>query len=73
MGHLAFQQERIFLPPRIKRHGHIKAPVTANLHRVGGFDLFAGIQQGGTGVLFVGQNIAPDFHADKAFCRLRMS
>lgn len=70
MGHLPFQQERIFLFPRLKFHRHSESPVTADLHRIGGFDLLAGIQQGCTGVFFVGQHIAPDLHAGKAICRV---
>ena len=72
MGHLAFQQERIFLFPSGKLHGHSKAPVAADLHRFRAFDLLTGIQQGCTGVFFVGQHIAPDLHPGKAILRVRM-
>ena len=55
VGHLAFQQERIFLFPGRKLHGHSESPVAADLHRLGAFDLLAGVQQGGTGVFLVRQ------------------
>ena len=72
MGHLAFQQERIFLFPGRKLYGHSEAPVAADLHRLGAFDLLTGVQQGCTGVFFVGQYIAPDLHPGKAILRVRM-
>ena len=70
MGHLPFQQECIFLFPRLKFHRHSESTVTADLHRIGGFDLLTGIQQGCTGIFFVGQHIAPDLHTGKAICRV---
>ena len=72
VGHLAFQQERIFLFPSGKLHGHSKAPIAADLHRFGAFDLLTGVQQGCTGVFFVSQHIAPDLHSSKAILRVRM-
>lgn len=45
VGHLAFQQERIFLLSGGKFRRHGKAPVGATLHRLGAFDLLAGVQQ----------------------------
>ena len=45
VGHLSFQQERILLFPSGKFHGYGIAPVAADLHRIGGFDLLAGIQK----------------------------
>ena len=44
VGHLSFQQERILLFPSGKFHGYGIAPVAADLHRIGGFDLLAGIK-----------------------------
>ena len=73
MGHLAFQQEHILLPESVKRHRHGEAPVTAHRHRVGPFDLLAGVQQRRTGVLLVGEGVATDFHPGKAVLRVRMS
>ena len=73
MGHLAFQQEHILLPESVKRHRHSEALVTAHRHRVGPFDLLAGVQQRRTGVLLVGEGVATDFHPGKAVLRVRMS
>ena len=73
VGHLSFQQERILLFPSGKFHGYGIAPVAANLHRIGGFDLLAGIQKGCTGVLLIGQQIATDFHTSKTVLRVRVS
>ena len=72
MGHLSFQQERILLFPSGKFHGYGIAPVAADLHRIGGFDLLAGIQKGCTGVLLIGQQIATDFHTSKTVLRVRV-
>ena len=58
VGHLSFQQERILLFPCGKFHGYGIAPVAADLHRIGGFDLLAGIQKGCTGVLLIGQQVS---------------
>ena len=73
VGHLAFQQERIFLFPSGKFHGHGIAPVAADLHRIGGFDLLAGIQKGSTGVLLIGQQVSTDLHTGKAVLRVWVS
>ena len=73
MGHLSFQQERIFLFPSGKFHGHGIAPVAADLHRIGGFDLLAGIQKGCTGVLLIGQQVSTDLHTGKAVLRVWVS
>ena len=73
MGHLAFQQERIFLFPSGKFHRHGIAPIAADLHRIGGFDLLAGIQKGCTGVLLISQQISTDLHTGKAVLRVRVS
>ena len=70
VGHLSFQQERIFLFPSGKFHGHGIAPVATDLHRIGGFDLLAGIQKGSTGVLLIGQQVSTDLHTGKAICRV---
>ena len=70
MGHLAFQQEHILLPESVKRHRHGKAPVTAHRHRVGPFDLLAGVQQRGPGVFLVGEGVATDFHTREAVLRV---
>ena len=72
VGHLAFQQERIFLFPSVKLHRHSKAPITANRHRVGPLDLLAGVQQRRTGILLIGEGVATDFHAGKAVLRVRV-
>ena len=73
MGHLSFQQERILLFPCGKFHGHGITPVAADLHRIGGFDLLAGIQKGSTGVLLIGQQISTNLHTGKAVLRVRVS
>jgi hypothetical protein len=73
MGHLSFQQERIFLFPRFKFHQHSESTVTANLHRIGGFDLLAGIQKGCTGVLLIGQQVSTNLHTSKTVLRVRVS
>ena len=70
VGHLAFQLERIFLLESVKSCEHSKAPVAADLHRLGAFDLLAGVQKGGSGVLLVGERIAADFHAGESVCRV---
>ena len=72
MGHLSFQQERILLFPSGKFHGYGISPVAADLHRIGGFDLLAGIQKGCAGVLLIGQQIATDFHTSKTVLRVRV-
>ena len=48
------------------------SPVAADLHRIGGFDLLAGIQKGCAGVLLIGQQIATDFHTSKTVLRVRV-
>jgi len=73
VGHLAFQQERIFLFPGGKFHGHGIAPVASDLHRIGGFDLLTGIQKGCTGVLLIGQQVSTNLHTGKAVLRVRVS
>ena len=70
VGHPAFQLEHIFLLKSVKGYKHSKSPVAADLHRLGAFNLLAGVQKGGSGVLFVGERIAPDFHAGKSVCRV---
>ena len=72
VGHLAFQQEHILLPESVKRHRHGEAPVTAHRHRVGPFDLLAGVQQRGPSVFLVGEGVATDFHPGKAVLRVGM-
>ena len=72
MGHLSFQQERILLFPCGKFHGYGIAPVAADLHRIGGFDLLAGIQKCCAGILLIGQQIAADFHTSKTVLRVRV-
>ena len=51
--------------PRGKFHGYGIATVAADLHRIGGFDLLAGIQKGCAGVLLIGQQIAADLDVYK--------
>ena len=73
VGHLSFQQERILLFPSGKFHGYGISPVAADLHRIGGFDLLAGIQKGCTGVLLIGQQVSTNLHTGKAVLRVRVS
>lgn len=72
MGHLSSEGQRVFLLEGIKRNGHGKTAITADLYRVFSLDFLAGVQQSGTGVFLVGELIATDFHADKALHRERM-
>ena len=64
--------------PRIKERMDLDVEVSrlklmkADLHRIGGFDLLAGIQKGCAGVLLIGQQIAADFHTSKTVLRVRV-
>ena len=72
MGHPAFQRQRVRFPHGIKGNGHGKAAIAADLYRFFALDLFAGVQQRGTGVFLIGEPVAANLHADKALCRERM-
>ena len=72
MGHFAFQKERIFLFPGGKLHRHGKAPVAADLYRIGAFDLLAGVQKGSARIFLIRQHIAPHLHPRKAVLRVRV-
>ena len=56
----------------LKGEGHGKAPIGSDLYGLGSLDFFAGFQNGGTGIVFVGQGIAANEHPGKFTLRRLM-
>ena len=72
MGNSALQGQFKGFLHVIVFHIHFEAAIPPNLRALRRGLILAGLDQGGTGVLFVDQRIALDLHAHKALLRQRM-
>ncbi len=72
VGHLPFEGKNKILSETLHGQRNGKAPVTADFHWFQSFDFFTGFENGGTGVVLVGQGIAPYHHSGKAVLGIRV-